>query len=89
MDRKPRYEYAPPNDRSSGVGYNMMTPTALFRNSRVSQKYKFYSYRFYYEKYLTAEVMLPDGSVLRSTGPTHLYFKHWIYDLKSESVSIN
>jgi hypothetical protein len=32
--------------------------------------------------------MLPDGSVLRSTGPTHIYFKHWVYDLKSESVSV-
>ncbi|CAB3979391.1 Hypothetical predicted protein [Paramuricea clavata] len=46
-------------------------------------------YRFYYKKYLIAEVMLPDGSVLRSTGPTHIYFKHWVYDLKSESVKEN
>ena len=46
-------------------------------------------YRFFYEKYLIGEVILPDGSVLRSTGSTHLYFKHWVYDPKSESVNEN
>ncbi len=37
---------------------------------------------------MIGEVTLSDGSVLRSTGPTHLYFKHWIYDMKSENVRV-
>lgn len=44
-------------------------------------------FRYYHQKYFISEAILPDGSVIRSEGPTQLYFKHWTYDFETTKVN--